>query len=62
MDILTDQRLLLPVGAAVGAGLLIWYGDTEVQKWLNTTTGQALTPIIGGLAAGGIVFFFVAVK
>jgi hypothetical protein len=61
MEYLTDKRLLIPLGTSIGAGLALWYADTEVQSWLNSTTGQVLTPIIGGLAAGGLVFYVVAI-
>ncbi len=59
MDFLTDKRVYLPVGAAVVVGFGTWWADAEVQKWLDSTTGQAVTPIIAGLAAAGIVFFIV---
>jgi hypothetical protein len=60
MDYLTDKRLLVPAGTAVVVGFGTWYLDDKVQAWLNTTTGQAVTPIIFGLAAAGAAFFIVS--
>ncbi len=59
MDFFTDRRVYLPAGAAVAVGLGTWYADTKVQQWFDSTTGQALTPVITGLAAAGLVFFAV---
>ncbi len=59
MEYLTDKRLLVPVGAAVVVGFGTWYVDDKVQAWLNTTAGQAITPIIFGLAAAGAAFMIV---
>lgn len=49
--------VILPLGAGIVGGLLIWGADTEVQAYLNGTAGKIVTPVVGGVAIAGVVYY-----